>query len=1727
MLKKFSLFLILFAFFANTNLQSQDWTDLHWYFGNSTSNLQFDKAGDDVFLENNQAIPFGRGGSAVISDPYTGDLLFYTDGVQVFDFTHQLVPNGTNLAVTADRNQSATACPIPGEPDRFIIFSNTSTAITYAIVDKSVDGNITGSGDVDLGTIGTATGITNPAEGMIIVPNADHTAFWLIAQDISDFSFQVLEIDVNGAVGVPVSYDFVTPTNPAAEAVQFAYNEVNNLIAVAPRESNRNVILLDFDRNTGVLAFNRPVLNSGQSDDAGENIFDVAWSASGQNLYMSRFGTSTGNSGNVMHFDLNDTLELVNDVLGAPVYRSLGLKRGPDNNIYHLYQQNNGDPTVLGRILQSDSAISAIQYELDVFGDDFDGIQFPEFAPSSEIQFDSVNFSIINDCLSDPIILTPYVQPTPASYFWEIDDGQQSDAQSPVFSFPDPGPKIIRLTVELNGFTETFTSNVTISTVPDDFTLDLGNDTTICPGDILQLDATIESAETFSYLWNTGETTPTIDVDSAGTYWVKVLHAAGCSVYDAITVNIYREQPTIDTYWYFGERAGILFGTAGTTALADGNLMSSPEGCATATDSLGNVSLYTNGSTVWNRRHEIMENGTNIGGDSTATMSALIIPASFNYGYYYIFTNEQVEDGNYQMSYSIVDLKYNEMGGRVIAKNIPLFKNSTEKLTTDAFVNGASVIGKEFGNNTFRTNQVTETGIQAVAFSQVGTIHPRIADDYSRGYIDISQNRDLLAVVIQDTAENFIEIFDFDSVGGVSNPRLINIDEQIPSRIYGVSFSTDGSKIFTTTDDGSIARLLQFDLDSLDTPNGIQEVEDSKNEVATGTGYGALERAPNGQLYMAIENSPDLGLIGGENTLTPSITNFNLAGRTSRRGLPNYEVDISSVQTTPGMTINEGCVGIVSTFDGSGRDPYIETYSWDLGVPGLANMSGQSITHTYTSPGIYTVQLTLSNDCEPDTVLTQTIEIFAAPEQPTNPAALAYCGDPVTIQAYDSDTTGLSFFWLNGETTNEITVDAPGFYQVYLVNSNGCISDTVGTSVVDARPVVNLGPNRTYCQDELAARLNAGNPGATFTWTINGVPSDTTQFQSVDTSVPGIYEYIVEIIDPVSACINSDTVQISVQELPDVDITTTQTSACGADDGMIDITINSTGNFSYSVTGPTSVSSTSVDAPATIPSITNLAPGNYTIVVTNNVTSCAYTEVVQISDGSGWELGLTAIPECGSDGDIELTIVNPDSLNNPFTPNFFITILDESGNIVTDGNAVTYDGSSVISVNPLYQIVDLDTGIYYFSVQEQGGCVVTDTVTLSEPFPQPDISYDPIQAVCGDGETVSVTNNTGQPLTFTWNVLSGPGSLVAPSSTNVVSVQGGSLVLEVVTEGTNFCPRRDTIQVVYNSLIAEIVQMGNPCTGEVTLSVDVSAGTGPYSFIWSNGANTPTITVNQSGNYSVTIRDQTTGCLVDRNADVTLEELLTVDIVSEPDCDNNGEIFLIANSSREDVTFQWFQNGETLVGSTNDRIRVTESGNYTVTVTAVGGFCLVTDDFQVLIEPIDEDLINILGSDTFCPLDTENPTVILRAGAGFDSYRWRLQPDATILGTSDTLEVSSEGIYEVDILDGSACVSRQISVMTDCDPRLEAPNAFSPNGDGTNETFFVFPNDYVSDFQIYIYSAQGEIVYESDSMDFQWDGTFQGSMLPVGTYAYIIQFNSALDPALKPIKQRGTVTLIR
>ncbi len=1546
--------------------------DTQYFFGNSSSNFVYDKNGREIYLEERQATAFGSGGSGVISDQFTGNLLFYSDGVQVFDQSHQLITGATTLNGDSSINQAAVVVPNPGVLNQYFVFTNSGSSgvneIQYAEINGNRRGNSTNS-NFSFGRMISAnnsTGLSDPSDGMIILETGAGNSYWLITQNRNTLEFRVTAINSSGIDSTRV-FDVTSNNYPGTEVSQFAFNPDSSWLAIAPKTPNRNVAILNFNQATGELSFERQLRRTGFDDGQGESIYDIEWSESGKNLFISRFGTS-GTEANVYQFNL-DSGAAPTAVLPNPVFRSYGLKRGLDNNILHLYQEVQNGPFQLGRldIFRMDSLVftspdsttfdvivsDSVGYEPIALAADFQGRQFPAFAPPNFVEFGNVAFGAFDLCTEQTTKFIPFTDTLPTSYLWDFGDGNFSTNQIPVHTYANSGGYVVSLTVGLNDRFSTASQLVEI--FPNSLMVDLGNDTTICVDETLTLDA---GQGGVSFTWSTGETTQTIEVDTTGTYWVEVTAANGCTGFDAIQVTEYGVQRNLSNQWYFGEMAGLDFNFNPPAALVDANMMDSPEGCATISDTDGALLFYTNGRTIWNKNHQVMVNGDSINGDSTAAQAALILPFPDDETLFYVFSTEEVYgDFDYKLLLSIVDIKDDTARGSVVVKGVPLMNNSTEKVTASTFGAPAWLLTHEYGNNDYRANFVGNSGISSPVHTPLGTILNVLEEPQATGYLRFQPGINRAANTVP--GDNLVDILDFENTSGVfSNPRTIDVDEPANTPLYGLEFSGDGNRMYLTTS-ANASKLIQYDLDSVDSDNAVSEIEATKFDgYAGGSNYGALQRGPNGVIYLAVDNSPTVLSIdaptGDDAGASFNTTGVDLGGRISRLGLPNFTQTVSDPAQTPGFTAPSACLGQPLDLVATGTSD-IDEFEWTFDEFASPQAGvGDSIQVTYSTTGIHTITLRIFNRCGFDSLFTADIEVFTIPQGPTVPDNAAICNGGAVLEAWPQDDPDLFYRWSTGDTTRTITVSEPANLSVFLVNAQGCPSDTSDV-FVGAAVEVTLA-DQAVCQDEVVPDLDAQRAVGTFNWSIDGTATSNSRFQPIDTSVPGVYAYSLEYIEEVSGCIAADTATITVLSGPVGSATPTPPTSCGASDGVIDFRIDSNGSFAYSLRGPASRPGATFDGPGIPPSFTGLRGGSYFIDIQDIVSGCVTTIPVLIEDNAPFDLQLTAIPDCGSNGDlsVEFSGLAPATVD--------VNITDDEGNLIQSISAASV---------PLQSFLDLDTGIYIVEVIEVGGqqCVQIDSVTLGEAFPRSNFTFEPIQELCGGRDQGEITPGTNGIAVYTWR--DADDEIIGIGESVDISLPG---TYTVTATGTDLCPRTEAIQVNINPVPdVEILTEGDLCVGEVLLTASVdSLFSGPFN------------------------------------------------------------------------------------------------------------------------------------------------------------YRWTLNGDPGELPETRTLNVNEEGTYQVRIIDPTiGCEARSRPIDIDCMPRVRAPNAFSPNGNDENELFFVFPNNFVDNFEIFIYSRWGELVFYSNNFDFTWNGEFRSKLLPEGTYALVMKFTSVDEPELGTIEQYGSVTLLR
>jgi len=1730
--KTFYSIAIFFLFNALISF-GQDLKQHNWYFGNSTQAIRFNRGTNVAQSINNQALPFNKGGAAVATDPATANLLFYTDGVQVYDANHLLMPNGNALNGRADANQPVAISPFPGQTNKYYIFTNsanytTGGAISRSVVDLAQFGNAVfpapATGVVEAAKNVAVPGLTNRSEGMIVIPHSNRTDFWLLSHDNGTSIFYITLIDASGTF--PVNTANFTSLPPISVA-NFSYHAGTKKIAVSPQDPNTDAIILNFDDALGNLTFDRTIFNSATASTTNQSVYDIEWDPKGRYLYLSRTG-ETGITADVLQYDYQNPSITLTSVLSSPVFRSYGLQLAPDSAIYHLYQAVSGGPFLLGKFTNTDTVAAAVINTQSLFSSaDYNGTQFPSFTPKDSVIM-TVNFTSAGTCQNSPTTFFPTVLPNADSLRWDFGDGNTSTGWSPIHTYQNAGSFNVGLTAFYQGQKQTTTLPVSITAFA--LQLQLVQDTTACSCELpfpkdktavpcnpkFSVPLKIQGGTPTSVIWSNGDTGNTLTPDSVGYYYVVVTDASGCSAYAGVNVKEYGIQDQRANVWYFGNKAGInfnpIFNTPPGPALALSNsIMDAPEGCATISDRNGNLIFYTDGDKVFDKTHTQIDSG--IGGDPLAAQSAIIVPVPGDETLYYIFTTQAINGTSfYELKYSLFDLKLNSGNGGLVKKNILLFSKSTERITA----NPQWLIAHEYGNNTFRSYPISSSGIGEPVYSEIGSVHSFNVPQQGEGYMKLGGNNILAVALSTPGTSNLVELFDLDNTTGrLSNYRKIDLKEP-NGQVYGVEFSPGGNKLFATVKGSpSPSVLFEYFLDSLNQPYFKQRIQQNGE-------FGALQAGPDGQIYMAVNGSNNLGTIQAVEDTTQlssfNLNGFNLAGGTnSRLGLPNFIQIQGNAFGGPGFTYSGVCVGDSTRFVGTPTDA-IDQFQWFFGDGGSSTES--SPVHLYAAAGTYTVSMRLFNRCKLDTTIIQKVTIFNPPPRPSVPGAIALCTGAVTLDANNTNIPGLTYLWSSGDTTKTVTFNQPSFITVTNTDVNGCFS-TAQSIVADNRPQVDLGADLTICEDNATPTLNAQNPGNTFQWKINGVNASTIQTQAVDTSLPGVFTYEVTVTDPITTCFITDQKVYTINVSPSFALSGTNPVGCGTPTGSITLQLNASapagGPYTYFISGP-GFNQQAVDqfAPSTIGPLGGKAAGTYSAIVQDQISGCTISNSVGLSDAVFTANASSLAPNC-----------------DPVTVNVVSTAvsLPLTYTITNNGTGVTTLPAS--SPTASFNIPQpLNAGTYTFTLRDNAGCTFAINNFVVAPLPPATITITP--NLCTNPPTLVASG--GSSYSWTTNVA---GSIVSGATTSTIQLlPGAGIVTFTVTASiAGSCPGTQSITVDVPGTITPAFTQSDACANDVILT---AAPSGNFTYRWyKGGVFQPNLLgqqiqlgISENGSsYAVEVVNTLNGCTV-RSASipVAVTGIVTASVTSTPACDNNQPFTLTATTNAVGPAYAWFFNGSPLTSATTATTSQINAGTYRVEVTK--NTCIAKAEIEVIKAPLPsgELLDRVIICNDPDNIDPSTSSVDLDPGP-FEFYNW-FKNQLTLNYTLRVLNADSEGLYEVDITNSFGCVSRdKTEVKNECIPKIVAPTAFRPSsGLAANKEFSIFTFFITDNFHIFIYNRWGELIYESTDKNFKWNGGYKnnaGQPAPPGMYAYVIKYESAFRPDKGVQEKRGGVSLIR
>lgn len=698
---------------------------------------------------------------------------------------------------------------------------------------------------------------------------------------------------------------------------------------------------------------------------------------------------------------------------------------------------------------------------------------------------------------------------------------------------------------------------------------------------------------------------------------------------------------------------------------------------------------------------------------------------------------------------------------------------------------------------------------------------------------------------------------------------------------------------------------------------------------------------------------------------------------------PNCTIERSYTITEPGLlnvsaNVTQpicGTAGSIRLTITGGTAPF--TYNWD-DIFGVNNPRDRSNLDF----GLYSVTVTDARGC----TFSDTYELF----DPNCPPAIYVCNNnQADVFSTPSDEDADTYTWtvpagaviVSGQGTPSIVIDwtgaSVGLTQVCVYSTNACgesgnYCQAVIVSQVDATAFTSIG-----CLGDNLYLYSGG--GSIYSWTgPNGFSSNLQN--PIIFSPSSLYsgDYTV-IVSNEGGC--TDTASINVDMNPLVLLAASVTNSdCGQNTGAIDIT-TSGGEMPYSYLWSNAASTED---------ISNLYAGNYTLTVTDN-NGCTDVITASVSDVEGPDISLVKQDiSCNGSalGEIDLTVI---SGNGPYLYNW-------------SNGANSQDISGLIAGN--YGVV----------VTDALGCVSTANETLTEPNPlQLDMEVANVSCFNGSNGSINLTVTGGTPgYTYSWSTINGSG--LAPSAEDQSGLTAGTYSF-TVTDAAGCSQSLDVTLTQPNLLDVTATVRDVTCFkgADGSVEINVTGGTLPYTYLWSNGATTKNIYNLDSDSYSVVVTDRN-GCtdFINVSVDEPDSFYMTANITNVS-CfgDNDGAIALTIFNGQSPFSYEWSNNE---VSRDIDELTY---GSYTITVTDTR-FCVAEATFEVT-QP-DQLQVSATVTNVSCfGGNNGNINVDVTGGTAPYMYQWSTSNGSGLVPNAQDQSTLTIGTYSLIVTDAEGC----------------------------------------------------------------------------------------------------------
>jgi gliding motility-associated-like protein len=744
------------------------------------------------------------------------------------------------------------------------------------------------------------------------------------------------------------------------------------------------------------------------------------------------------------------------------------------------------------------------------------------------------------------------------------------------------------------------------------------------------------------------------------------------------------------------------------------------------------------------------------------------------------------------------------------------------------------------------------------------------------------------------------------------------------------------------------------------------------------------------------------------------------------------------------------------------------TWTWSPTV-GLSSSTGSAVWAFPTSSTTYTITGTSISGCYPAPIVKTIVVITAPVADPTLTPAGPFCpGDPaVNIVAADpggdySATCGTCIDAVTG--LFDPSALAVGSYWIYYEfgAGSGCIvGDSIEVTVGGLFPPV-IDPAGPFCDGPASIPMTSTTAGGTWSASCGACIDAAGNF---DPSIPGIGSY--DIYYAVGGgCGGNDTITIDVVNNLDASVTPVPLPLCDASPAVI--MVGATPGGAWSATCPTCID------PVTGSFDPSVGAGVYTIY---------YTFV-----GACYAIDSTVIT----------VVTGPDATITPAGPFCDYDPVQTLAAASGAGAWTATCGACLDAATGDFDPAAAGPGTHDITYTITGTCVSigTESIYVDSIMIDNVVTVDPLCFGSCDGTiTVSATNATG--------ISVDNGLTFQPSGAFAAQCAG---LYDVIAESAIGCRAATTAtltdppELILSVSTVDAICAGN-CDGTVSSIVNGGTVAAGYNYTWSGSiaaATDPNAINVCAGTYNLTVTDDN-GCTADSTGFI-VGELAPLDpginVVTNELCFQScdGQIEVTGTTG---VLF-------TLAGGNGSTTNATGvftglcSGVYNITVQDING-CIATS-MDELFTPA-----QVVADFSFGPQPTsfmESEITFTNLSTNATLYNWTFAPNASD-STSESDPVISfpdtePGTYTACLtaLNDNGCDSTVCkTVIIDPEFIVYAPNAFTPDGDGINDTWMpVLQGADPSAYEVMVFNRWGELVWSSESLNTAWDGMIKGSV---------------------------------